>query len=108
MTDGASLVEALPDVAAEVEGLLRLEGESSLASQLRELRIVDRCRCGDEFCATIYTVARPAGPWGPGHYTLALRPKRGYINVDILDGRIVELEILYRDEIRERLASLLP
>ena len=102
------LREVLPDLAAEVESLLSREGEAELARQVQELQIVDRCRCGDDFCAAVYTAPRPKGAWGPGHYTLPLDPERGFLNVDVLNGKIVELEVLFRDEIRARLLKLLP
>ena len=30
-------------------------GESELADTVPDLTIVERCRCGDDFCATMYT-----------------------------------------------------
>jgi hypothetical protein len=103
-----SVGQALPTLATELEALLRAASEIELADTVPDLPIVDRCRCGDDFCATIYMVRPPQGPWGPEHYTLPLRPRTGYLNVDVLDGKIVELEILFRDEIRQRVLELLP
>jgi hypothetical protein len=100
--------DVLPEFAAELVALLSRVGEAELVGQVQELRLVERCRCGDDFCATLYTAPRPGGAWGPGHYTLALSPEVGIFNVDVLDGKIVELEILFRDEIRARLLRLLP
>ena len=100
--------DVLPDLAEEIKSLLSCEGEEKLVRQVSELRIIERCRCGDDFCATVYTASPPRGAWGPGHYTLPLTPKRGFLNVDVLDGEIVKLEVLFRDDIRERLLSLLP
>jgi len=102
------LCEVLPELASEVEALLSREGEAKLALQVQELRIVDRCRCGDDFCATLYTAPRPKGAWGPGHYTLSLDPEIGFLNVDVVKGKIVELEVLFRDKIRARLLQQLP
>jgi hypothetical protein len=48
------LTEILPE-AGELERLLKKSGEPELAAQAPQLTIVDRCRCGDDFCASFYT-----------------------------------------------------
>ena len=53
------LRETLPLLAEELERLLRNEGELQLAEQVSGLQIVDRCRCGDDFCASFYTLPKP-------------------------------------------------
>lgn len=98
----------MPELAGELEALLRKNGEAELASQVAGLRIIDRCRCGDYFCATIYTSPKPKEAWGTGHETIALDPEEGYLNVDLLNGDIVEVEVLFRARIREQLLKLLP
>jgi hypothetical protein len=96
------LVDALPELAYELEALLRLQGESELAVQVPELRIVDRCRCGDDFCATFYIQPKPVESYGSKHRSIALEPKEGMLIIDVDDGKIVCVEVLYRDEIRRR------
>ena len=86
------LIDVAPELALELARLLVQEGESSLASQVNDLRIVDRCRCGDDFCATFYTAPPPAGAWDPGHRTIALVPETGYLNVDAIGPDIVQVE----------------
>jgi hypothetical protein len=100
----------MPELASELETLLKNEGQPELASQVRELRLVDRCRCGDDFCATLYSRPRPAGSWQSlgQHQNLTLDPDRGMIILDLLDGRIVCVEVLDRAEVRERLLQVLP
>jgi hypothetical protein len=103
------LRDVFPDVAKELQALLLAGGESLLAGQVESLRIVDRCRCTDDFCAMFYTVPRPAQlPWGPGHRNVALDPQHGNLILDVVDDRIVAVEILYRDEIRDKLRSIMP
>jgi hypothetical protein len=103
------VIEVNPDLAAELVRLLRADGHATLAEQVATLEIVDRCRCGDNFCATFYTAPPPSGAWGPGHETIALSPDKGaHLNVDVLDGKIVSIEALYRDELRRLLLALLP
>ena len=35
-------------------------------------------------------------------------PKRGMIVLDVVEGRISAVEVLYRDDVREKLLELLP
>lgn len=103
------LAEAIPNFVGELESLLRSEGESDLAEQVAGLRIVDRCRCGDDFCATFYVVPPPSGAWGPGHETVPLGlSSNGMINVDVLDGHIVSIEVLDREDIRNAVLAACP
>lgn len=102
------LSDVLPALAVELEVLLRIENEPELADQVASLEMIDRCRCGDDFCATFYTVQKPNGAWGKNHCTLPLEPENGMIIIDILNGKIAEVEILFRDEIREKVLGLLP
>jgi hypothetical protein len=99
----------LPTFADELQTLLGVAGRAGLAAQVPSLELVDRCRCNDDFCGTFYTVTPPKGAWGPGHYTVALAEAEvGMINVDVLNDRIVEVEVLWRPEIRDALAGALP
>ncbi len=102
------LGSAVPEFAAELRRTLEAQGRGDLAEQIPNLRIIDRCRCGDDFCAGFYTVRKPAGAWGPGHETVCLESREsGMINIDLVAGRIVEVEALYRDELRAALIKLL-
>lgn len=100
--------DLLPDLANELAHLLSRQGETELASQIPSLRVIDRCRCGDDFCATIYTVPKPNGPWGSKHHSIPLRPTAGFLILDIVGGKIACVEVLYRDEIRQKVQLLLP
>jgi hypothetical protein len=44
--------DTLPTLAAELQELLTKAGRTELASQVPGLKIADRCRCGDYFCAS--------------------------------------------------------
>lgn len=46
------LTNTLPALAFELQNLLTKKGRLELAAQVRSLQIVDRCRCGDDFCAS--------------------------------------------------------
>jgi|SRR5690242_5961860 len=102
------LKEVLPSFAAELEQLLENEGEGELAAQVPGLMIVDRCRCGDDFCASFYTQPKPKGAYGPGHRCLELEPAEGMLILDLLADRIAHVEVLNRNEIREKLLAALP
>jgi hypothetical protein len=102
------LTDALPELALELERLLREQGESDLAAQVSALRIVDRCRCGDDFCSMFYVRPKPKAAYGPGHRNVALTPARGMLILDVVDERIAAVEVLYRDEILHRLNEVTP
>jgi len=107
-TSRFSLADALPDLAKEIEQLLRGDAEPELAAQVARLRIFDRCRCNDDFCATFYTQPKPEGAYGPGHRDVSLNPENGMLILDVVDEQIVAVEVLYRDEIGESIRALLP
>ena len=92
----------------EIQKLLLEAGESPLASQVNELMIFDRCRCGDDFCSTFYTAPHPQGPWGPDHRTVALSPRAGILNIDLVGVKIVCVEVLYREEIKVKIHAAGP
>ena len=100
--------EVFPSLGSELEDLLRERDQPGLAAEVASLRLVDRCRCEDEFCATMYTAPPPKGGYEVGHRSLALDAARGHLILDVVDDHIVCVEILFRDEVRERLVQLLP
>jgi hypothetical protein len=102
------LTEILPLFAVELEDLLKKEGETELAAQVRQLMIVDRCRCGDYFCGSFYTQPEPEGAYGPNHRSLELEPTEGMLILDVVADKIAHVEILNRDEIRKKLLGALP
>jgi hypothetical protein len=102
------LTDAFPEFARELASLLAKQGESELAMQVEGLRIVDRCRCGDDFCATFYMRAKPRGRWGPDNRCVEVTPDDGMIIVDVAGGEISCVEVLFRAELRAQLLSVLP
>ena len=108
MSRAFHLKKEFPDIAEEIEALLKTEGELELASQLEDLHIVDRCRCGESQCATMYTVPRPDGPWGINHDGISLPFSNGMINIDTVGKKIVCLEVLDRNKVRNKLKKLMP
>jgi hypothetical protein len=102
------LADVLPAFAAELRQLLEEQGESELAAQVSGLMILDRCRCGDQFCATFYTQPKPNGSFGPGHRNVALTPDEGMLILDVVAGEIACVEVLDRADVRQKLLSALP
>jgi len=103
-----AILEVFPELAAELRALLIAEKEPELSAQVDSLRLVERCRCRDDFCAMFYTSAPPDGAWGKGHRNVALNPKKGDLILDVVDNHIVAVEVLFHPEVRRKLDDLLP
>jgi hypothetical protein len=102
------LTEILPSLALELEQLLKNQGEAELAAQVPQLVLVDRCRCGDDFCSSFYTYPKPQGHYGPGQRCLDLDAAEGMLLVDVVGGKIAQVEILNRLDVRHKLLTALP
>jgi hypothetical protein len=101
--EGPLLREVYPDLVAELVRLLEDEGERYLSITVRDLRIVAECGCGDDFCQSLRTAPHPPGePYGPGHRNVLLDPDEGMLVLDVLDERIVYVEILSRPPMTRR------
>ena len=98
---------ALPEFAAETRRMLVRCDEAALADQVDELWIYDRCRCGMEECATVYTAAETVP--GPGQRGVGGGfEDTGYVLIDVADDRIVCIETLFYPEFVKALTELLP
>jgi hypothetical protein len=105
---GLLLTDTLPAFAAELRQLLTEKCEHELAAQVSGLNIFDRCRCGDNFCATFYTQPKPEGSFGPGHRNVALTPDEGMLILDVVGEEIACVEVLDRPSIRDKLDAVFP
>ncbi|RRR98769.1 hypothetical protein EIW28_17550 [Glycomyces terrestris] len=95
--------EVYPDLVAELERLLEDEGERYLSITVRDLRIVAECECRDDYCQSIRTAPHPPGePYGAGHQNVLLDPEEGMLVLDVLNERIVYVEILFRPPMARR------
>ncbi|MFI0371510.1 hypothetical protein ACH35V_26900 [Actinomadura sp. 1N219] len=96
--------DAFPDLVAELITLLEGEGEDELALLVRDVRLVAMCDCGDDYCQSIYAAVHPEGqPYGEGHRCVSLLPPEGMLNLDVLNGRIMYIEVLYRTPMHNQL-----
>ena len=102
------LQDALPDLADELTALLRSQNERDLAEQVPRLPLVDRCYCDDDFCATLYTAPKPKGAYGPNHESISLNPSSGQFILDLVDRKIVCIEILFREDLRSKVLQMFP
>jgi hypothetical protein len=100
------LAESLPEFSRELTELLIAAGHPALAAQVDRLEIVAKCDCNDDFCATFYTARKPFGRYGQDRRTLEVQPKEGMILVDVIGETIIEIEVLYRDDVRSKLIPL--
>jgi hypothetical protein len=108
MVNGLTVSRALPDFAVELETVLHSQGAADLASQVSNLPLVDRCRCGDDFCATFYTAPKPEGAYGPGHENVVVEVTKGMTILDVVNGDIRWVEVLYRPDVQRALFAVLP
>jgi hypothetical protein len=97
----------LPEFTRELRDLLAVGEEASswkLAESVDTLRLIDRSRCGDSFCARFYTMPKLNGPFPLGSTTIMLDSADGMINVDISPDKVImQVEVLYRDDILDEL-----
>jgi hypothetical protein len=102
------LSEILPALSVELEQLLKNQGEAELAAQVSQLTVMDRCRCGDDFCSSFYTQPKPEGHYGPSHRCIDLDAAEGMLLVDVVVGKIAHVEVLNRADVRRDLLAALP
>ena len=88
----------LPGLAAELAGVLLEKGEAALASEIVALRVLDCDWSAD--AVAIYTEPRPEGSLGPTLRTVLLDLRRGIAVIDVVEERIVCVEILGRGDVR--------
>jgi hypothetical protein len=100
--------ELFPAFALELQSLAVQGGRADLAEQIPNLPVVARCKCGEDNCAHFYTAPPPAGAYGSGHDCLMLPSQAGLIVLDIVDDRIVAIEVLDRPDVKPALDKLLP
>ena len=70
--------------------------------------VAGRCQCGDSFCASFCTQPKPQGASGPDHHCIDLDAAEGMLILDIVVGKIAHVEVLHRDDVREKLGAVLP
>ena len=104
------LRQILPDVVERLKSLLTEDGKLELAASVEDLQVYDRCRCGTDYCATVYTQPRPSSGYGPNHRNLVFwNPDTEHTTIiDVVDSGIACIEILDDHDSRDRLTAALP
>ncbi len=51
---------------------------------------------------------RPEGGYGPTHRNVEIDAEKGMLILDLVDEQIIMVEVLNRDEVRDRLNSVMP
>ncbi len=104
MSEQAPLIaDVVPELAAEIERELRAFGDTGLAEQVADLRMTKSCGCGDEFCSSFYTGAHPKEDWEGDRRCESLNHR---LLLDVLDGEIGFVEVLFRDDLRPRIRAI--
>jgi hypothetical protein len=100
--------ELFPDFSSELRDLVREAGRTDLAEQIGTLPVVARCSCGQNNCAHFYTATPPSGAYPPGHKSVPLPARSGLIVLDLLNDRVVAIEVLDRPDVKKILDGFLP
>ncbi len=107
MSEAPLVAEILPGLARRIESALRAQGEERLAAQVPGLRITTVCRCDQPFCGSFHTSTRPMKRWFMrGRQVEIADGEPGEVVVDVVRGEIAYVEVLYLDDVRERLLRL--
>jgi hypothetical protein len=100
--------ELFPAFAAELQELTERLGRSDIAEQLRDLPVLSRCTCAQRNCAHFYTAAPPLGSYPTGHSNLLVPATSGLVVLDVVDSRVVAVEVLDRFDVKSVLDQYLP
>ena len=102
MTEPPLLTWVAPELALRMEERLRAQGETILADQVAEVRVVAACTCGQPYCGSFYTTAKPIRRWFARGRRIELRGDLpGEVVVDVVRGAISYVEVLHWDEVRD-------
>ncbi|WP_043907357.1 hypothetical protein [Kitasatospora griseola] len=96
------LRDVFPELVDEPAALPTAEGEPELSAGASELLLFAQCDCGDDFCRSLRTAPHsPGRPFGPGHRCLPLPATSGTVVLDVVDDRIVYVELIDRPPLRD-------
>ena len=58
--------------------------------------------------ARLLAARKPKGAYGPNHYSMDLDAAKGMLILDVVDGVIAQVEVLNRNDFRQKLLEALP
>ncbi|WP_237771537.1 hypothetical protein [Kribbella sp. ALI-6-A] len=99
--DAPRLIDRWPVLAGQIRAALIRDDETELAGQVDELRVLEMCACGDDFCQSFYTAPRPEKSYPMDRHRNWFPEDDepgwdGYLILDVVDERIAFVEVLYR------------
>ena len=100
--------DLFPAFVGELSRLVSEAGHPHLSEQIPSLPVVARCNCAQDNCAHFYTAPPPRGAYPPNHTNILLPTDDGLIVVDVIEDRIVAVEILDRPDVKQLLDKALP
>lgn len=96
----------MPFLAEEISEALTNMGQRHLASSIQDLEILERCDCDNSGCAAFYTAEKHT--WS-GQKIKHLSPNvKGLFSIDVCQNKIVFVEMMGRQDVRERLLAVHP
>ncbi len=99
--------ELFGDFFPELATMIRAAGHVHLIEELRRAPVVSRCNCGDADCAHFYTSARPRAR-DRSHENIMLPSQSGMVILDVVEGKVVAVEVLERPDVKQVLDGYLP
>lgn len=102
--DAPLMVDVVPELAQEIERELQASDYAELADQVTGLRMLKSCGCGDDFCASFRTAPPQDGPTRRQRFGVPL--DNHHLIIHVLEGAIVEVEVLFRDDLRPRIREV--
>jgi hypothetical protein len=107
MSEAPLVAEVVPALSLRIESALRAQGEVRLVEQVPGLRITAVCPCDQPFCGSFHTSKRPMKRWFiRGRQVEIADGEPGEIVLDVVRGEIAYVEVLYLDDVRDRLLRL--
>ena len=86
------LTDTLPAPATELRPTSRRASRTRIGCTGAGTDDSDRCRCGDDFCATFYTRPKPEGSFGSGHRCVSPRGTKGWSSLTLSVTRLPALK----------------
>jgi hypothetical protein len=91
----------LPELCIELKELLKRRNIPGLTETVDSLMVFEKCVCGENACASIYTAPKPVESFGDGHENIMLDAECGMLILDVVNSEIRFIEILDRPEYKK-------
>lgn len=97
------LCEVLPEFFLELVVLLCGQGDQGLSVAMWSARFHAWCDCATPGCQSFWVGPAPGGSFGVEHHMVALLAEdRTMINLDVVRGRVLHIEVLGRPALRDQ------